>query len=86
MTNCHRAHFRVTDAFAAPRIGWRRTWVPAHLRRRLLAAVLAGAAAVLALNSIRSPTTGQTTANRAPATNPLVAAGPTSWRCRPQGR
>jgi Flp pilus assembly protein CpaB len=64
----------VTGALAAPRIGWRRQWIPAHLRRRLLAAVLAGAAVVLALSSIRSPTTPPTSiADHAQTTNPLVA-------------
>jgi pilus assembly protein CpaB len=44
----------VTSA-AAPRIGWRRSWLPPHVRRRILAAALAGAAVVLAIASVHRP-------------------------------
>jgi hypothetical protein len=55
----------------APRIGWRRSWIPAHLRRRLLAAVLAAAAVVLAVASLHKPTRPQPVAT----TGPHPAAG-----------
>jgi hypothetical protein len=35
--------------------GWRGWWVPAHLRRRLLAAMLAGAAVLIGLSSLHRP-------------------------------
>ena len=35
--------------------GWRGTWVPSHLRRRMLAAVLAGAAVLIGLSSLHRP-------------------------------
>lgn len=58
-----------------PRFGWRRPWVPAHLRRRLLAALLAAAAALLALTSLHPPNPASTrgpTAGHA-AVDPLTA-------------
>lgn len=35
--------------------GWRGSWIPGHLRRRLLAAVLAGAAVLIGLSSLHRP-------------------------------
>ena len=47
---------RVTSAApAALRINWRRSWLPPHLRRRLLAGLLAAAGVALALSSVRQP-------------------------------
>jgi Flp pilus assembly protein CpaB len=37
--------------------GWRGSWVPGHLRRRLLAAALAAAAALIGLSSLHRPAT-----------------------------
>lgn len=59
-----------------PRFGWRRQWIPAHLRRRLLAAVLAAAAALLALSSLHPASPAST--HSGPATghegiDPLTA-------------
>ncbi len=65
----------VTPGVAVPRFGWRRQWIPAHVRRRLLAALLAGAAAALAL-SARHHTNPSATAPAAidrPVADPLTA-------------
>jgi Flp pilus assembly protein CpaB len=40
------------------RIGWRRSWIPPHVRRRILAALLAGAGVLLALSSLQKPAAG----------------------------
>jgi hypothetical protein len=37
------------------RIGWRRRWIAPHVRRRLLAAALVGAAVLLALSAVPKP-------------------------------
>jgi Flp pilus assembly protein RcpC/CpaB len=37
------------------RIGWGRSWIPPHVRRRILAALLAGAGVLLALSSLQRP-------------------------------
>lgn len=60
-----------------PRFGWRRQLIPAHLRRRLLAALLALAAAVLALSSLH-PTKPSTA--RPPSTTGRSAADPLTAR------
>jgi hypothetical protein len=44
-----------TSSPAALRIGWRRSWIAPHLRRRLLAGILAAAGVVLALSAVHPP-------------------------------
>lgn len=45
----------MTGVASIPRVGWRRPLIPPHLRRRALAAVLAGVGVVLALAALRRP-------------------------------
>jgi pilus assembly protein CpaB len=47
---------------AVLRIGWRRSWLAPHLRRRLLAGALAAAGVVLALSSVHRPVAAPRTA------------------------
>ncbi len=66
----------MTPGVAVPRFGWRRQWIPAHVRRRLLAALLAAAAAVLALTSQHGGNPGASGAPAAagrPVVDPLTA-------------
>jgi hypothetical protein len=44
-----------TSSPAVLRIGWRRSWIAPHLRRRLLAGILAAAGVLLALSAVRQP-------------------------------
>jgi pilus assembly protein CpaB len=44
-----------TSPPAALRIGWRRSWIAPHLRRRLLAGILAAAGVLLALSAVHAP-------------------------------
>jgi hypothetical protein len=51
--------------------GWRGSWMPGHLRRRLLAAVLAAAAVLIGLSSLHRP--AQTTRSRSSTDSPSGA-------------
>jgi Flp pilus assembly protein RcpC/CpaB len=59
---------RLTPGGAAALWGWRGTWIPAHLRRRILAAMLAAAAIVMALGAFHRPARApRATAAQAPS-------------------